>query len=56
MAAFPDEVYDGPMLLALLKMRELQLCQFTVPQFATEQYGENGAIAFSFERVGRRRL
>ena len=56
MAAFPDEVYDGPMLLALLKMRELQLCQFTAPQSATEQYGENGSITFSFERVGRRRL
>jgi hypothetical protein len=56
MAAFADEVYDGPMLLSLLKMRELQLCQFTAPQSATEQYGENGAITFSFERVRRRRL
>jgi hypothetical protein len=56
MAAFADEVYDGPMLLALLKVREVQFCQFTAPQSATEQYGENGAIALSFERVGRRRL
>ena len=53
MAAFPDEVYDRPMLLALLKIRELQLCQFSAPQSATEQYGENGSITFSFERVRR---
>lgn len=56
MAAFPDEVYDRPMLLALLKMRELQLRQFAAPQSATEQYGKNGSIALSFERVGRGRL
>ena len=53
MTAFADEVYDGPMLLALLKMRELELCQFTAPQSATKQHGENGAIAFPVESVSR---
>jgi hypothetical protein len=56
MAAFADEVYDRPVLLASLQMRELQICQFTAPQSATEQYGENGTIALSLESVSRRRL
>ena len=51
MAAFADEINNGPMLLALLQMRELQISKFAASQSATKQHGENGAIALPFERV-----
>jgi hypothetical protein len=53
MAAFADEINDRPMLLPLLKMRELQISQFAAAQSATEQHGENRAVTLAFESVCR---
>ena len=53
MAAFADEINDGPMLFALLQMCELKISQFASPQSAAKQHSENGAITLPFEGVSR---
>jgi hypothetical protein len=32
MAGFPDQINDRPMFLALLQVRECQICQFATPE------------------------
>jgi hypothetical protein len=36
MAAFADQVDDGPMFLTLLQVSELQICQFASPEAAAK--------------------
>ena len=55
-SAFADEIDDGPMFLALLQMRELQIGQFAAPESAAKQDGENCPVPFTFERVRVRNL
>ena len=50
-SAFADEIDDGPMFLALLQMREVQISQFTPPQTTAEQNGEDRPIPFALESV-----
>ena len=56
MAAFADQINYGPMFLALLQMREVQISQFAAAVSAAEQHGENRTVPLSFKRVRGRRL
>jgi len=49
MTAFPDKIYDNPVLLALLQIFNFKLRQFGTPQTATEKNSEHCVITFSTE-------
>ena len=55
MTAFSNEVHDGPMILATLKVIESEISQLPPSKTTTEQDGNNRAVALAFERfsVGR---
>ena len=50
MFALADPVGDGPPLLPDLTVFKFQPAEFSPPQTASEQYGQDGAIAFGSRR------
>jgi hypothetical protein len=55
-ATFADKINYGPVFLALLQMREVQISQFAASEPAAQQHGENRTVPQSFEGVRSRRL
>jgi hypothetical protein len=48
-AAFADQIHNGPVLLASLKVRYIGLCGFPPTQTTTQQYCEQRPISFALE-------
>jgi hypothetical protein len=42
---FSDEIYDAPAAIALLEMVESECRHFGPPQAATQEHGQDGAVA-----------
>ena len=55
-AAFADEINDGPVLFALLQMHEVQISQFAPSESTAKQDSENCTVPFPLQSVRRRRL
>ena len=47
MATLTEQVNDGPVIVSLLKVRQLQPDQLGTPQAAAQQEGQNGMISFA---------
>ena len=54
MPAFPDEVHYGPMIIAPLNMRKVQVRQVLSPQSTAQEDCKHRSIPFSLERISRR--
>jgi hypothetical protein len=54
MSALTEQVNNGPVIVSLLKVRQLQADQLGAPQAAAQQDGQNGMVSFAlrFARVG----
>ena len=48
MATFTKQVNDGPMIVPLLEVRQLQPNQLGTPQAAAQQKSQDGMISFAF--------
>src|SRR5512146_2387861 len=55
-AAFADEINDGPMLFAPRQMHEVQISQFAPSESTAKQDSENCTVPFPFQSVVCRRL
>jgi hypothetical protein len=55
-ASFPNQIDDGPVILAALKMIDGQFDKLTAAAAASQQDRKNRPIAFSHERFGLRKL
>jgi hypothetical protein len=55
MTSFSEQVNNGPVIVSLLKVRQLQTDQLGTPQAAAQQDGKNGMVSFAlrFGPVGR---
>jgi len=53
-AAFADQIDYGPMFLALLQMREVQVGQFAAAESAAKQHRKNRTVPFALEGAGIR--
>lgn len=51
MTSFTEQVNNGPVIVSLLKVRQLQTDHFAPPQAAAEQDGQNRMVSFA-RRVG----
>jgi hypothetical protein len=51
MAGFADHIYDGPVVLPTLKMRNMQFCRLFSPQPATQENGEESPVSFALESI-----
>ena len=47
MTTLTEQVDDGPVIVSLLKVRQLQTDQLGTPQAAAQQEGQNGMISFA---------
>ena len=56
MAAFPDQINNGPVVLASLEVGYIKLCGFSAAQPTTQQDREYRSISFALERVAIGRL
>ena len=56
MPAFPDEVHYGPMIIAPLNMRKVQVRQVLSPQSTAQEDCKHRSIPFSLERISRRSM
>ena len=51
MTSFSEQVNNGPVIVSLLKVRQLQTDHLAPPQAAAQQDGENGMVSLAL-RVG----
>jgi hypothetical protein len=56
MAAFSNQIHDGPVVFATLEEIKGQFRELPTTQSTAQQNGENCSIAFAFQRFGSRRL
>ena len=56
MAGFALQVDDGPVFLALLDMAKFQTDRFVAPKPASEQDGQQGAIALALQLLRLRSI
>jgi hypothetical protein len=58
MSAFPDYVYDGPMILSPLKLKvtDFEFCGFPAAQPTAQQDGHQCAISLALQSAGIRNL
>ena len=50
MTALPEQINDGPVVVSLLKVRQLQTDQLGTPQAAAEQESQDGMVPLPFVR------
>jgi hypothetical protein len=48
MTTFTEQVNDGPVIVSLLKVRQLQTDQLGTPQATAQQKSQDGMISFPF--------
>ena len=51
MTTLPKQINDGPVVVSLLKVRQLQTDQLGTPQAAAEQEGEDGMVPFALRET-----
>jgi hypothetical protein len=51
MTALPEQINDGPVVVSLLKVRQLQTDQLGTPQAAAEQEGQDGMVPFALRET-----
>src|SRR5450631_1439197 len=56
MTALTEQVNDGPVIVSLLKVRQLQTDQLGTPQATAQQEGQDGMISFPFRVASIRGL
>jgi hypothetical protein len=55
MSALTEQVNNGPVIVSLLKVRQLKTDQFGTPQAAAQQHGQNGMVSLPFVSPCRER-
>ena len=56
MTTLTEQVDDGPVIVSLLKVRQLQTDQLGTPQATAQQEGQDGMISFAFRFASIRGL